>query len=241
MNKYKNSIVAMVILLLAVLVVAGWTPNVRAEEANQPCPAGYYSAALLEPIKEGENNSKVISETCMESNESVSVQMLDPVDPASYESQDLSKIVTEKNETVMGPSVADGFRCVALLEPIAEGATESKIVAEVCSDQTISSIGGVDLNSAYLIAKFYDRTDYRSMLKEYYGAIPCSSGVSYGKNDLADDGFDNRYESGSAFSSCDIIEVFDFINHTGATYACGANCSSFYALNNAVTSWRVKD
>jgi len=68
----------------------------------------------------------------------------------------------------------------------------------------------------------------------------CSPGVSYGVNQLPST-LDNKYESGKAYSSCDQIEVFDFANHQGATYACGASCSSFYALNKDVTSWRVRD
>jgi len=240
MLKQKNLVLVVAILLMAGLAISAWSFTHKSGD-GLVCPPGYTPAVLLDPIQEGENNSKVVSETCIETSEEVSVEFLEPVDPATYKMLEPSDLVTETNETIMGPSEAAGYRCVVLLEPIADGATESKIIDEVCSDKRITELGGIELNSAYLIAKFYDRTNYRSLLKEYYGSIPCSSGVSYGRNNLADDGFDNRYESGSAYSSCNLIEVFDFINHTGPTYACGANCSTFYALNNAVSSWRVKN
>jgi len=240
-NKKTNiTIVIVLLLLVGVLVTA--SASSRQERQEHSCPPGFTSAALLEPIPEGGNSSKVLSEWCVEANEDPSfVQMLDPVDPAAFQVEDNNHSLVETNEIVMGPSLAEGYRCVVLLEPIAEGETESKIIGEVCSDKSINEINGVDLSSVYLIAKFYDRTNYKTMLKEYFGSIPCSPGVSYGRNDLADDGLDNRFESGSAFSSCNAIEVFDFVNHTGPTYACGANCPSFYALNNAVSSWRVKN
>jgi hypothetical protein len=236
----KKTLLIVVPLILIGLLLTAWASSNQNGEAHT-CPTGFVSATLLEPIPEGGNNSKVISEWCVEKNEDpTSIQMLDPIDPSTHKIEDVQVDITDRNETVMGPSIGEGYRCVTLLEPIADGETESKVLGEVCSNQTINEIAGVDLNSAYLIAKFYDRTNYRTMLKEYFGPIPCSTGVSYGRNDLADDGLDNKFESGSAFSSCNAIEVFDFVNHTGATYACGANCSSFYALNNAVTSWRVK-
>jgi hypothetical protein len=240
MLKQKNIVLVVAILLMAGLTTAAWVSIDKSGEGHT-CPPGFVSSALLEPIQEGENSSKIVSETCVEISEDFSVEVLAPVDPATYKAPDQSELVTEKNETVMGPSLADSYRCVVMLEPIAEGATESKIIDEVCSDKTVNELGGAQLNTLYLVAKFYDRTNYGTLLKEYYGSVPCSSGVSYGRNNLADDGYDNRYESGSAFSNCNLIEVFDFVNHTGPTYACGANCSSFYALNNAVSSWRVKN
>lgn len=239
MSTKKKNILFLISLSLIVLAFTAWVP-VDQEEQGHSCPPGFASAALLEPIPENGSSSKVLSEWCVEVNEDPSSsQFLEPRDPSSFQTEESEIFINEENETVMGPSLSESYRCVVLLEPIAEGETESKVLGEVCSNNAINEIGGIDLSSSYLVAKFYDRTDYRSLLKEYYGSIPCSSGVSYGRNDLSDDKLDNKFESGSAFSSCNHIEVFDFANHSGVTYACGANCSSFYALNNAVTSWRV--
>lgn len=241
MLKQKNTTFLVVIFLLAVLLLTAGSFLKQADSSGLACPNGQIVADLLAPIKEGENNSEVLSSYCVDVHEETEIQILEPVDPDTFTDSFSIRVKTEPNETLIGPSISNEYRCVSILEPIAEGETESKVIAEYCSSQTINEVGGVDLSSAYLIAKFYDRTNFRSLLREYYALNPCSIGISYGRNDLADDSLDNRFESGQSFSSCNTIEVFDFVDHTGATYACGPNCSSFYALNNNVTSWRVKN
>jgi hypothetical protein len=91
----------------------------------------------------------------------------------------------------------------------------------------------------YLIAKFYDNPNYGSLLIEYYGAYPCSQGYSYGRPDLRADGVNNQFASGQGFSTCNLITVYDFYNYSGPFYACGPDCPTFYALNDAVSSWRI--
>lgn len=241
MFKQKRITILLVILLLVGLLLTAGRFLKQTVSTGLTCPNGQVVADLIAPIKEGENNSEVLSRFCVEPHEETEKQILEPIDPDTFTNRTSIKVELEPNETLMGPSISTEYRCVSILEPIAEGETESKLIAEHCSSQTINEVGGVDLSSAYLIAKFYDRTNFRSLLREYYALNPCSIGISYGRNDLADDNLDNRFESGQSFSSCNTIEVFDFVDHTGATYACGPNCSSFYALNNNVTSWRVKN
>jgi hypothetical protein len=144
------------------------------------------------------------------------------------------------NGIVRGPSGETEYRCVVLLEPIQPGEQFSKASEPVCSRGSIDSINGVSLDSLYLIAKFYDRTDYRNLLVEYYGAPPCSPTISYGVTDL-DDSLDNKFASGRAYSNCDHIYVYDFNDYGEPIYSCGANCPSFYALNDEVSSWRTTD
>ncbi len=99
-------------------------------------------------------------------------------------------------------------------------------------------VDGHSLNSSYLIAKFYDNTNYTTLLIEYYGASACSSTISYGVTALSSN-LDNRFASGQSFSNCNQIYVYDFTNYGGPSYSCGPNCSSFYALNDNVSSWRT--
>lgn len=144
------------------------------------------------------------------------------------------------NGIVRGPSNETGYRCVVLLEPVRPGEQFSKASEPVCSDGRVDTVNGVSLDSSYLIAKFYDRTNYTTLLVEYYGSSACSPTISYGVPDLPDN-LDNRFASGHAYSNCDHIYVYDFNNYSGPSYSCGANCPSFYALNDEVSSWRTTD
>jgi len=144
------------------------------------------------------------------------------------------------NGIVRGPSGETEYRCVVLLEPIQPGEQFSKVVEMACSRGPIDSINGVSLTYSYLIAKFYDYTNYGNLLVEYYGASPCSPTVSYGVPDLPDN-LDNKFASGKAYSNCDRIYVYDRNNYTPPQYDCGPNCPTFHALNDAVSSWRVTD
>jgi hypothetical protein len=132
------------------------------------------------------------------------------------------------------------YRCVVLLEPIQPGEQFSKASEPVCSRGAIDSINGISLDSSYLIAKFYDYTNYGNLLVEYYGASPCSPAASYGIPDLPDN-LDNRFASGEAFSDCDHIYVYDFNYYGEPIYSWGANCPTFYALNDEVSSWETTD
>lgn len=144
------------------------------------------------------------------------------------------------NGIIQGPSEETSQRCLFFLEPIQLGETSSKISHKVCTSGPVDSIDGIQLDSSYLIAKFYNWTGYLWLLAEYYRSSACSPTISYGVVDLPDS-LDNKFVSGKAYSDCDHIQVYDFNNYSGPSYSCGASCSSFYALNDHVSSWRVRD
>ena len=161
---------------------------------------------------------------------------LTPIHPGDEGWEVKPYVSTERSETVRGPSQETAYRCVSYLEPLQPGEETSKESKMVCSTGTISSIDGKSLDSSFLIAKFYDNTG--SLLIEYYGPSACSDSISYGKTTLPSD-LDNKFASGKVFSDCNLIYVYDFTNYSGPSYSCGPNCSSFYALNNYVSSWRT--
>lgn len=163
---------------------------------------------------------------------------LTPIHPGDEGWEVKPYVSTERSETVRGPSQETAYRCVSYLEPLQPGEETSKESKMVCSTGTISSIDGKSLDSSFLIAKFYDNTNYGSLLIEYYGPSACSDSISYGKITLPSD-LDNKFASGKVFSDCNLIYVYDFANYSGPSYTCGPNCSSFYALNNYVSSWRT--
>ncbi len=138
---------------------------------------------------------------------------------------------------VRGPSDLAEYRCVVVLKPLEQGGGSTK---PVCGRGRIEAVEGQSLESLYLIARFYDAPDYATPLIEYYGQYPCSAGYSYGRPNLAEDGVDNRFASGKGFSTCNLITVYDLYNYSGPSYACGPDCSTFHALNDAVSSWKIE-
>jgi len=198
------------LLLVGVLVGAGVSRGMAQADNSDEA----FETVVLEPIRPGDEGWQVEPE---------------PVDQGEA-----------VNGIVRGPSDETGYRCVVLLEPVRPGEQFSKASEPVCSNGHINTVNGVSLDSSYLIAKFYDRTNYTTLLVEYYGSSACSPTISYGVPDLPDN-LDNRFASGRAYSNCDHIYVYDFNNYSGPSYSCGANCPSFYALNDEVSSWRTTD
>lgn len=215
---------------------AGMSPRAtQASITEGVCPPGYVQFGVLEPIQPGEQGSEVVDQGCRPLDE-VEAVVLEPLGPEELAKPEYQP--TETSATVRGPSDSAEYRCVVVLKPLEEGGGASEAV---CGRGRIESVGGIPLQSLYLIAKFYDNTDYRSLLREYYGQYPCSAGYSYDRPDLSVDGVDSRFASGQGFSSCDRITVYDLYNYTGPEYSCGPNCSTFGALNDEVSSWRITD
>lgn len=227
-------------IISALLLLAGGLGGaalIRARAIEGPCPPGHVSIALLDPILPGEQGSKIVEQDCQPSAEYESV-VLEPLRPEDMEIPEPRP--TGISPIVRGPSDFPEYRCVVVLEPIREGEEFSEASEPVCGSGLIDSVKGVSLESLYLIAKFYDNTNYRALLIEYYGQYPCSAGYSYGRPDLRVDGVDNRFASGQGFSTCNLITVYDLYNYSGPSYACGPNCPTFYALNDKVSSWKIR-
>ena len=216
--------------------------NPTSAGTEETCPSGYVSVALIEPIQPKEQSSKVLEQDCQPIDDAFEEIVLDPIRPGE-EGWVVRPSVPEGdlvNGIVTGPSGETEYRCVVLLEPVQPGEEFSRASEPICSRGVIDAINGFSLDSSYLIAKFYDRTNYANLLVEYYGPVACSSTVSYGVSDLPDN-LDNKFASGQAYSNCDCIYVYDFNSYSGPSYSCGANCPSFYALNDEVSSWRTTD
>ena len=238
-----KKVIPILVLLIFSFSQAGATTQVPASH-GESCPEGYVSVVSLEPIQDGKTSSKIVGQECRPNEEMVIIETLEPLSPGEWEAvrplEEWESQGEAVNGIVHGPSDEAEYRCVVWLEPIQPGEQISETSEPICAKGPIETINGVSLESNFLIAKFYNRTNDASLLIEYYGAQACSSQISYGVGDLPDD-LDNKFASGQAFSNCDHIDVYDFNYHTGATYSCGANCPSFYALNDAVSSWRASD
>ncbi len=243
MRKKSVLLVSVSVLLLAGGLLGAGLRRTAAQEEGV-CPPGYTYVTLIEPVQPGEQSSKVLEQGCQPIDDVFEKVVLEPIRPGEEgwavepsESGDQGEAV---NGIVRGPSGETEYRCVVLLEPIQPGEQFSRASEPVCSRGAIDSINDVSLDRSYLIAKFYDETNYTNLLVEYYGASPCSPTVSYGVPDLPDN-LDNRFASGRAYSNCDHITVHDRNGYRDPSYACGANCPTFYALNDAVSSWEATD
>jgi len=126
--------------------------------------------------------------------------------------------------------------CNVLLEPLQPGNTTSSILEFNCGFK--SNLPDFEVNTTYLLASFFDKTNLEGVLIQYYGPSMCSSGISYGVGQVSSS-VDNRISSGSGYSGCNYVYVYDLPNYGGDSASCFANCSSFGALNDRVSSWKV--
>jgi hypothetical protein len=53
--------------------------------------------------------------------------------------------------------------------------------------------------------------------------------------------WNDRYESGKGFSSCDHNKKFEHADYGGAVLTCTPNCSTYGVLRNEVSSLKWKD
>ncbi|MBE0411203.1 MAG: hypothetical protein IBX69_15890 [Anaerolineales bacterium] len=232
----KAMYIAVVLLLLGGAIGGAECTSSQSTDQGE-CPAGYTSYVVLESLQEGTQSSRVIEQGCrpVETSEQV---FLNPIRPGDEGWEIEPYRPTEQAKVVLGPSEETVYRCVIFLEPILSGEESSRASEPVCSTGKIDAVEGHSLVSSYLIAKFYDNTNYTTLLVEYYGASACSSTTSYGVTTLPSN-LNNKFASGQSYSNCNRIYVYDFNNYGGPSYSCGPNCSSFYALNDYVSSWRT--
>ncbi len=126
--------------------------------------------------------------------------------------------------------------CNVFLEPLQPGNTTSSILGLNCGIKAY--LPDFEVNTTYFLASFFDKTNFDSVLIRYYGSSMCSSSISYGVSQVSAS-VDNRISSGSGYSGCNNIYVYDLANYAGDSASCFANCSSFGALNDRVSSWKV--
>jgi len=126
--------------------------------------------------------------------------------------------------------------CNVLLEPLQPGKLTSDILELKCGIG--SNLPEFDVNTTYYIASFYDDINYVTLLVNFFGSSTCSSSVSYGVGQVPSS-LNNRFSSGSVYSGCNNLYVYDLANYAGDSASCFANCSSFGSLNDRVSSWRV--
>jgi len=114
--------------------------------------------------------------------------------------------------------------------------TATQAETEVAYHQYMTS--SLTILSSYIVLQLYDSTDYRNLIYQYTGVLPCSYGSGYAAS-LGGTSYNDRAESGSAFAGCNKMVVAEHADFGGATLECYPGCSTFGVLNNEVSAWYV--
>jgi len=106
------------------------------------------------------------------------------------------------------------------------------------SSQSLTPSGGIRPQTTYVIGIFYDWTNWQSSSITFTTTVStgCQS-ASYGNNFSAT--WNDRTESAIGYINCNYTIPYEHIGFTGSLNPCASPCSSFGALNNAGSSWRL--
>ncbi len=130
--------------------------------------------------------------------------------------------------------------CFILLEPVREHEEDSKVLEIICGLTKLELETKFQITTSYIVAKFYDDTNYNGLIVNFGGPERCSSSVAYSVSTMPAS-VNNRASSGSSYSGCYNIRVFDLTNFGGDSYACQDNCPSCGTLNERVSSWKISN
>jgi len=95
-----------------------------------------------------------------------------------------------------------------------------------------------DLEKTFLIGIEYDAVSYSGSTRSYYFDRACNGNpieVNVG------DTWDDRFESGKAFSGCTSNKKFAGQDQNGDVHLCTPNCGNYDDLRNRVSSLRWKE
>lgn len=105
--------------------------------------------------------------------------------------------------------------------------------------QSMLDSGGASTASSFLLGIEYDDTSYGGSSLSYFASGDCV-GTTW-EDSYVGDTWNDRFESGKGFSSCDHNKKFEHKQFGGAILTCTPNCSTYGVLRNEVSSLRWKD
>lgn len=91
----------------------------------------------------------------------------------------------------------------------------------------------------FLLGRESDNLNYLGQNVEYFASSGCAS-TTWQVNYVGA-AWNDRFESGKGFSSCDHNRKFEHADYGGAVLLCTPNCNNYGALSNKVSSLRWKD
>ncbi len=115
-----------------------------------------------------------------------------------------------------------------------------EVSAEVSPATITDAQSEVSAASSVLIGTEYDDTGYSGSSISYFAPRTCSASTTW---EVAWVGatWNDRFESGKGFGSCDTNKKFQNVDFGGAARTCTPNCTSYQGLANQVSSLRWKD
>ncbi|NLA80002.1 MAG: hypothetical protein GX853_04545 [Chloroflexi bacterium] len=137
-------------------------------------------------------------------------------------------------------NLSERTNCYVLLEPVKDNQIASNVLSIECNLSAAEIETKFHVSTTYLLAQFYDNVNYGNIIVHFGGPEQCSDTVSYQVSSLPSN-LNNRMSSGSGFSGCYNIKVYDLINFGGDSYSCRNNCPSFESLNDRVSSWKISN
>jgi hypothetical protein len=100
-------------------------------------------------------------------------------------------------------------------------------------------VASADAPTSVIIGTEYTDSAFSGSSKSYFAAETCSSTQTWDVSYVTD-AWNDDFESGKGFGSCDHNRKFHDSNFGGTSIVCTPNCSDYGALDNEVSSLRWK-
>jgi hypothetical protein len=94
--------------------------------------------------------------------------------------------------------------------------------------------------SSVLIGTEWVSNSYAGASNSYFATATCSASLTW-EVDYVTDLWNDRFNSGKGFGSCDRNRKFEHSQFGGASVLCTPNCTNYGALNDEVSSLRWSD
>ena len=154
----------------------------------------------------------------------------------------LVPVAPETEDGVITAALEDGG-CFSTLEEALEAGTGGEVSlpdgtspAELTQSLLDSAVTAA---ADILLGTEYDAVNFGGSSKNYFAATGCASTTWQVSNVGAT--WNDRFESGAAFGTCDHNRKFEHADFGGSVVVCTPNCSTYASLRNQVTSLRWAD
>lgn len=154
----------------------------------------------------------------------------------------LVPVAPKSEEGVITAALEDGG-CFPTLEEALEAGTGGQVslpdgtspaeLTQSLLDSAVTAAADV------LLGTEYDGVNFGGGSKNYFAATGCATTTWQVSNVGAT--WNDRFESGAAFGTCDHNRKFEHADFGGSVVLCTPNCSTYGSLRNQVTSLRWAD
>jgi hypothetical protein len=128
-------------------------------------------------------------------------------------------------------AVAAGSGGAIDLPPDAEPATLTESALEAAT---------ADITTNVMIGTEYTSTSYLGSSNSYFASETCSATLTW-EVAYVGDAWNDDFESGKGFGSCDHNKKFTASNFGGSVLTCTPNCADYGSFRNLISSLRWKD